>query len=195
LFLLLNVGRDHANNDERAVRGLDSRARRYAWFAPRTGAFDWIGPSASLLQPGQAALTPLGMLYAGAAAASASAPAAARQRPEGAAAPGGAAAPRLPADAAQEPATSPGPPAARPHGAAPAGAVGAAPAAAPAAARGGGWRALCGACTDQGAGLAGLPPAPRAARQAHCRRECGFWSYGTGLRSVGAGVPQGLPAC
>ena len=36
---------------------------RYAWFAPRTGDFDWIGPSASLLQPGSSQLTRGGALY------------------------------------------------------------------------------------------------------------------------------------
>ena len=40
-------------------------ACRYAWFAPHIGAFDWIGPTASLLQPDAVPprLTALGRIY------------------------------------------------------------------------------------------------------------------------------------
>lgn len=40
----------------------DRDVARFAWFAPRTGG-DWLGPSASLLQPNSSALTQLGSLY------------------------------------------------------------------------------------------------------------------------------------
>ncbi len=40
-------------------------ARRYAWFAPHIGKFDWIGPTASLLEPdaNPPKLTALGRIY------------------------------------------------------------------------------------------------------------------------------------
>ena len=40
-------------------------ARRYAWFAPHIGKFDWIGPTASLLEPdaNPPRLTALGRIY------------------------------------------------------------------------------------------------------------------------------------
>ena len=47
-----------------AIRLLDhdKDVERYAWFAPRVGG-DWLGSSASLLQPDLSALTQLGRLY------------------------------------------------------------------------------------------------------------------------------------
>ena len=44
---------------------LYARAHRYAWFAPHIGKFDWIGPTASLLEPDidPPQLTALGRIY------------------------------------------------------------------------------------------------------------------------------------
>ena len=40
----------------------DVHVERYAWFAPRT-AGDWLGPTASLLEPDRPELTQLGKIY------------------------------------------------------------------------------------------------------------------------------------
>ena len=44
------------------VLDADEGVERYAWFAPRTSG-DWLGPSASLLQPDSSRLTQLGKVY------------------------------------------------------------------------------------------------------------------------------------
>ena len=49
-----------------ANRGFAALPSRYAWFAPHTEDFAWIGPTASLLEPGSspARLSTLGKVYA-----------------------------------------------------------------------------------------------------------------------------------
>lgn len=151
---------------------------RYAWFAPRTYDFDWIGPSASLLLADQPVLTDVGALYIGAPNSTSSGPAPASEIP--AMTPGAA------GHSFQAP----------PRGAAgQAAAGGAAPAAEPSAgagAAGGGlaggtWRGVCRVCSDQAAGLGALAAPERAARLQQCRA-CGYWNYGSGLGDQDAGM-------
>ena len=154
---------------------------RYAWFAPRTYDFDWIGPSASLLLADQPVLTDVGALYIGA-------PNSTRSRSS------------APAPASEVSIMAPG--AAGPTFQAPprgvagqAAAGGAAPAAEPwaaAGAAGGGlaggtWRDVCRVCSDQAAGLGALAAPERAARLQQCRA-CGYWNYGSGLSDQDAGT-------
>lgn len=172
-------------NTDRLVQVL----RRYAWFAPRTYDFDWIGPSASLLLADQPVLTNVGALYTGAPNSTISqshAPAPASETPVMAL---GAA-----AQSSQAPARGVAGQLAA-GGAAPAadllaaaGAAGAAAGAPPdGVVRGGTWRGLCRVCNDQGAGLGALSATQRAARLQQCR-VCGYWNYGVGLRDQTAGT-------
>ena len=155
---------------------------RYAWFAPRTYDFDWIGPSASLLLADQPVLTNVGALYMQTLYIGAPNSTSSRSS--------------APAPASEVSAMAPG--AAGPAFQAPprgvagqAAAGGAAPAAEPWAAAGGlaggTWRGVCRVCSDQAAGLGALAAPERAARLQQCRA-CGYWNYGSGLRDQDAGT-------
>ena len=167
---------------------------RYAWFAPRTYDFDWIGPSASLLLADQPVLTSVGALYTGA-------PNSAGSRSHAPASASGLT--LLAPDAAAQPSQAPAVGGALQTttrvaaGAAPAADLSAAGGAAGAAARGradkglagGTWRGLCRVCDDQAAGLGALPAPERGARVQQCHA-CGYWNYGSGQHGEDAGTPR-----
>lgn len=48
--------------DALAILDADAGVERYAWFAPHTEEFEWLGPSASLLTP-DGKLSALGRIY------------------------------------------------------------------------------------------------------------------------------------
>lgn len=159
---------------------------RYAWFAPRTYDFDWIGPSASLLLADQPVLTNVGALYIGAPNSTSSqsnAPALASEVP--------AMAPVAAGLAYQAPSSIYAGQAAAGR-AAPAGSAVGAPADAGLA--GGTWRGVCRVCNDQAAGLGALAAPERAARLQQCRA-CGFWNYGSGPRDQDAGTLRPRTSC
>ena len=57
------LGRQQAfMSDALNILEMEDAVEKYAWFAPRTGG-DWLGPSASLLEPDTPDLTHLGKLY------------------------------------------------------------------------------------------------------------------------------------